>query len=174
MMEKIVTLDVREDLRAGRDPFARIMEAVRGLEPDQELLLIAPFEPAPLFAVLARMGFSHHATPTQTGDWEVLFSRSSAPTAAGTQPPATSQSHCGCGCAPSSAKVVEVDARGLEPPQPLVKILEALARLPPGASLRARTDRRPMHLYARLDERGFLGESEEQSDGSFITHIRRR
>ena len=69
--------------------------------------------------------------------------------------------------------LILVDARGLEPPQPLVKILEALAGLPEGARLRARTDRRPMHLYAQLQERGFVGETEEQEDGSFVTHIRR-
>ena len=66
-----------------------------------------------------------------------------------------------------------LDARGLEPPQPLVVILEALERLPEGAEMRARTDRRPMHLYALIDERGFTGETEEQHDGSFITTIRR-
>ncbi|MBK7999202.1 MAG: DUF2249 domain-containing protein [Verrucomicrobia bacterium] len=66
-----------------------------------------------------------------------------------------------------------VDARGLEPPQPLVTILEALTQLPAGAQMRALTDRRPMHLYGQLTERGFVGESEEQPDGSFITHIRR-
>ena len=54
-----------------------------------------------------------------------------------------------------------------------MKILEALAALPEGARLRARTDRRPMPLYAQLEKRGFLGESEEQPDGSFITHVRR-
>ena len=73
-----------------------------------------------------------------------------------------------------SSAEVEVDARGLEPPQPLVKILEAVAMLPEAARLRARTDRRPMHLYARLEELGFVGETKEESDGSFITHISRR
>ena len=68
---------------------------------------------------------------------------------------------------------INVDARGLEPPQPLMVILEALARLPEGAELRARTDRRPMHLYAHLEERGFTGQTEEQHDGSFVTTIRR-
>jgi uncharacterized protein (DUF2249 family) len=77
------------------------------------------------------------------------------------------------GAASNPAQVVEVDARGLEPPQPLVKILETLAALPAGAELRACTDRRPMHLYAQLEERGFAAATEEQSDGSFITHIRR-
>jgi uncharacterized protein (DUF2249 family) len=66
-----------------------------------------------------------------------------------------------------------VDARGLEPPQPLVVILEALMRLPEGAELQARTDRRPMHLYGHLEERGFTGTTEEQPDGSFLTTIRR-
>ena len=69
---------------------------------------------------------------------------------------------------------VTVDVRGLEPPQPLVRILETLATLAGDATLRAHTDRRPMHLYAQLELRGFVGESEEQTDGSFITHIRRR
>ena len=68
---------------------------------------------------------------------------------------------------------VTLDARGLEPPQPMVLILEALERLPEGAEMRARTDRRPLHLYALLKQRGFTGETEEQNDGSFVTTIRR-
>jgi TusA-related sulfurtransferase len=77
---------------------------------------------------------------------------------------------------PSSAvreAMLDVDARGLEPPQPLVVILEAVSGLSQGAELRAHTDRRPMHLYGQLMERGFIGISEEQPDGSFITTIRR-
>ena len=68
---------------------------------------------------------------------------------------------------------VALDARGLEPPQPLVAILEALARLPEGREMSVRTDRRPMHLYALLEQRGFTSESEDQPDGSFVTTIRR-
>jgi TusA-related sulfurtransferase len=78
------------------------------------------------------------------------------------------------GFAAMSDNVIAVDARGLEPPQPLVRILEALATLPDGAELRAQTDRRPMHLYGFLEERGFVGTSEDQPDGSFITVIRRK
>jgi TusA-related sulfurtransferase len=72
-----------------------------------------------------------------------------------------------------NTELVDVDARGLEPPQPMLRILEALAALAAGATLRARTDRRPMHLYPLLAERGFTAETEEQTDGSFVTHIRR-
>jgi uncharacterized protein (DUF2249 family) len=174
MSQQIVTLDVREEIRNGREPFAKIMQTVAGLKDNEQLLLIAPFEPAPLFAVLAQRGYSHQSKPTPAGDFEVLFTLSSADSAkseasaARPQPPPGSPPRS-CNGTP----VIEVDARGLEPPQPLVKILEALATLPEGARLRARTDRRPMHLYAQLEERGFVGESEEQKDGSFVTHVRR-
>jgi hypothetical protein len=69
--------------------------------------------------------------------------------------------------------VIELDARGFEPPLPLMKTLEAVATLPLGATLRVHTLWRPALLYAKLEERGFTGESEEQADGSYITHIRR-
>jgi hypothetical protein len=36
--EKIVTVDVREDIRQGREPFQKIMAAVERLQPDQTLL----------------------------------------------------------------------------------------------------------------------------------------
>ena len=69
--------------------------------------------------------------------------------------------------------LIELDARGLEPPQPLMKTLEAVASLPAGATLCVHTRWRPALLYAELEKRGFIGESEEQSDGSYITNIHR-
>ena len=75
MSEKIVTVDVREDLAQGREPFSKIMAAVAALKDGQALRLIAPFEPAPLFGVLAGQGFTHKSKPMDTGDWEVMFRR---------------------------------------------------------------------------------------------------
>jgi len=167
MSNQTVTLDVRDDIRNGREPFSRIMGTVAGLQAGDKLLLIAPFEPVPLFGVLEKQGFSHTARPTGSGDWEVLFTRES--TTSGNEPDNFRRS---VQSVPPS--VVEVDARGLEPPQPLVKILETVAGLPQGAELRARTDRRPLHLYAQLEQRGFLAETQEQPDGSFVTHVRRQ
>jgi uncharacterized protein (DUF2249 family) len=172
MSKIIVTLDVRDDIQRGHEPFSRIMQAVASLKENQELLLIAPFKPAPLFGVLGQQGFSHEARPNENGDWEVRFFRGEKIRGALTQTGASSQrvrtpkrEEC------ATTRVVEVDARGLEPPQPLVKILEALAVLPAGAQLRAHTDRRPMHLYSQLEERGFVGETKEQKDGSFVTYV---
>ena len=71
-------------------------------------------------------------------------------------------------------QIIELDARGLEPPQPMMKILEALAALPEGATLAAHTDRQPLLLYPMLEQRGFTYETNSQTDGSHLTQIRRR
>ncbi|HEX2862340.1 MAG TPA: DUF2249 domain-containing protein [Lacunisphaera sp.] len=68
----------------------------------------------------------------------------------------------------------EIDARGLEPPEPLVRILVALETLRPGQVLRARTDRQPCHLFGEADQRGFRHECQAQPDGSWITTLARR
>jgi len=173
MNSKTITLDVREDIRNGREPFSKILSAVNALGADDQLLLLAPFEPKPLFAVLEKQGFKYKAERAKTGDWSVIFTR----------PPSELRPRAGRGApepvdapgpSPVAFRVADVDARGLEPPQPLITILEALAALPLGVELRARTDRRPMHLYPQLEERGFAAETEEQTDGSYVTHIRRR
>jgi hypothetical protein len=69
--------------------------------------------------------------------------------------------------------VVELDLRSCEPPEPLLKTLEAVAGLPADQALRIHTRWRPALLYAELEKRGFTSQSEEQSDGSCITHIHR-
>jgi uncharacterized protein (DUF2249 family) len=172
MNQKIITLDVREDFAQGRPPCTKIQEAAARLQPDEALKLITPFEPVPLYEVLGSQGFEHVSNPVPGGDWEILFTHAKEKRRRAATTPA--KTACGCGCAAASTgKVVEVDARHLEPPQPMVRILEALSTLPADAELRARTDRHPVHLYAALEARGFAGESEEQSDGSFITHVRR-
>jgi len=71
-------------------------------------------------------------------------------------------------------EVLTLDLRGLEPPQPMVRILEAVENLPPDVELHARTDRRPVHLLAQLHQRGLVVESEPHPDGGQLTRICRR
>ncbi len=68
----------------------------------------------------------------------------------------------------------ELDLRGLEPPQPMIAILEIAEELAPGATLLARTDRNPLHLLPELDRRGLEHQSSELPDGSWRTEISRR
>jgi uncharacterized protein (DUF2249 family) len=174
MVPTIIILDVREDFRLGQHPREKIMGAFDQIGIGETLRLLVPFEPVPLYQVANSKGLDHAARKISDGDWEVLFTRHavSAPESPRRDNNSTSsQNHKGGNSDP--IEILDVDARGLEPPQPMVTILEALAALPDGDVLRARTDRRPMHLYPMLEARGFSGESEEQTDGSFITHIRR-
>jgi uncharacterized protein (DUF2249 family) len=49
-----------------------------------------------------------------------------------------------------------VDARGLEPPEPLERVLAALRELRPGENVLMRHRREPLPLYAMLDAMGFV------------------
>ena len=42
MSANTTTLDVREEIRAGREPFSKIMAAVAGLAAQESLLILAP------------------------------------------------------------------------------------------------------------------------------------
>jgi uncharacterized protein (DUF2249 family) len=169
MDPKTTTLDVREDIRSGRPPFDKIQSALNRLKPGENLRILAPFEPVPLFALAATKGLRHRSTHLPDGSWEVVLSLMPEQCPAPNETSPVSKASC---LKATRDDIIDVDARGLEPPQPMVRILETLANLPPGVKLRAHTDRRPVHLYPHLKERGFVGESEEQTDGSFITHIR--
>ena len=87
-----------------------------------------------------------------------------------TPAPAAAAAKTGAGIAKAvSAVVQEIDVRGFEPPEPLVRILAALEALPAGVKLRAQTDREPCHLFGEAKERGFSTDCKEQPDGSWLT-----
>ena len=157
-----VHLDVREDIRRGQEPFARIMRAVKALAEDQVLVLRAPFEPVPLYAVLAKRGLAHWTERRAPDDWTVSFYRDATPREEPTAPSAT----------PAPLRTM-LDVRGLEPPEPMVRVLEAIDRLAPGGELEVRHERRPMFLYPQLDERGFAYETDEPEPGLVRIVIRR-
>jgi uncharacterized protein (DUF2249 family) len=71
--QTLSTLDVRDILKAGGEPFSQIMQAVEALAPGEGLRLLATFKPVPLFGVLAQRGFEHAEREIGGGDWEVIF-----------------------------------------------------------------------------------------------------
>lgn len=73
---------------------------------------------------------------------------------------------------PEPTDEILIDARWLEPPEPLEKVLQALARLRPGQSLRLLLHREPFPLYALLAERGYAHDTTAQADGSYLILIR--
>jgi hypothetical protein len=74
MENKIIELDVREDIKNKLEPFQKIMEAIKELKnPNDTFILHAPFKPAPLFTVLKAKGFTHEAEEIETKHWKVTF-----------------------------------------------------------------------------------------------------
>ena len=73
----MVTVDARPIIAAGGEPFDTIMSAAGELAGDEELVVLAPFEPVPLEGVLSSQGFSYQAEDLGGGDWKVTFRRTS-------------------------------------------------------------------------------------------------
>ncbi|HET7769317.1 MAG TPA: DUF2249 domain-containing protein [Chloroflexota bacterium] len=66
----------------------------------------------------------------------------------------------------AEAPVVHIDVRELPPPEPMLRILEALEHLPPGSTLLVTHARRPIYLYPRLDALGCTHETRELGPGN--------
>lgn len=64
-----------------------------------------------------------------------------------------------------------VDARWLEPPEPMELALEALDHLAPGQRLRLLIHRTPYLLYPILQEWGFSHQTRSTDDGTFEVMI---
>ena len=158
-----VHVDVRDDIRRGHEPFARIMAAVKDLGADAALVLRAPFEPVPLYDVLGKRGLAHWTERRATDDWTVWFYR----TAPSALPGATA------GGATPPVRTLTLDVRGLEPPLPMVLVLERLETLTADEQLEVVHERRPMFLYPQLDERGFAHRTDEPEPGVVRIVIRR-
>jgi uncharacterized protein (DUF2249 family) len=143
---RIVEVDVREDLRSGREPFSAIMAARRQLPPGGVLLLRTIFEPVPLYAVMARQGLAHWTEQLGPEDWAIWF-YSGEPVVSGAAEQAS-------GDEPDTGVVV-LDVRGLEPPEPLLRTLQVLEQLPPGGTLVQVNERVPQFLLPQLRSRGY-------------------
>jgi uncharacterized protein (DUF2249 family) len=126
----------------------------------QSLRLRAGFEPLPLYDLLADRGFCHQSRQLGPDDWEVVFLRDAQH---GKTRPATSRSPAPGARLPVSrpdapeslSANVRIDVSDLAPPEPMVRILEALAQLPAGQTLLVEHVRRPVYLYPQLDALGY-------------------
>lgn len=154
-------LDVRPILAKGGDPFRLIMRTVGELGQDESLHLIVAFDPVPLYAVLGNQGFAHRTEP-KDGAHHVWFWREGRPQ----RPPV----------APFAERAglkepVEMDVRELEPPQPMIAILEKLAELGDGAQLLVRHHREPVLLYEKLAARGYAAKTSKRAEGDYLVHV---
>jgi uncharacterized protein (DUF2249 family) len=149
-MSASVVLDVSPILVRGEEPFSHIQRCVSELREGQSLLLKAPFEPTPLYVFMRQRGYQEHAKQLPSGLWEILF----VPVE---------------DALPESAQ--DLDLRDLEPPEPMRRALEAATSLGRNEVLTIHTRFRPVHLLDRLEELGFIHDSEECAPDHWETHI---
>ena len=71
----------------------------------------------------------------------------------------------------STAPKILVDARDLEPPEPMEKVMQTLALLRAGQSIRLLLHREPFPLYPLLAERGYRHRTRLEADGSYVILI---
>jgi len=71
-------------------------------------------------------------------------------------------------------ETIELDVRGLEPPEPLERVLEALDTLPPDGCLRLKINCRPRPLYRILDQNGYVYDERPGSESLLEITIRQR
>ena len=72
-LSKFKRFDVRRLLKRGAEPLPEILKRVQALEPDEGLIIIAPFLPSPLIGKLGSEGFASRIERGRTNQWIVYF-----------------------------------------------------------------------------------------------------
>ncbi|OAM90054.1 DUF2249 domain-containing protein [Termitidicoccus mucosus] len=160
---------------------AQIFKRWSDLPVGEYFVLVNDHDPVPLYYQFAAQfpgAFSWEYLVTEQDEFQVKITRLAPSPAGSVIPPPPGAPVCSHDreddhAAGAAETALVVDARGLEPPEPMMRILEAVESLAPGAELAALTDRQPIHLYPELDTRGVAHTSEQQQDGSWRTTLRR-
>lgn len=166
--KNVVELDVRAEVNSGSDPFKTIMTAVNSIKEGDVLHLINGFEPVPLYTVMKMKGYDH-TTENKAGVWHIYFHKESA--SASVPEPASVQTGSACTL---GGNTVEVDVRGLEPPEPMVKILETLPQIGAGDVLLVHHHREPLMLYDKLEHLGYEASAEKVTEGYYKVRITKK
>ena len=142
----VCVLDVRPVLARGEHPLAEALATVEALEEQGLLELVAPFEPRPLMAKLREAGCEVTSARQGDGTWLVRAGKG--------------------GLAPLE------DYAELAPPEPMERVLAAVAALPPGAVFVARLPRDPLLVKPHLEARGLAWQVAVRPDGTAVLWVR--
>lgn len=70
--------------------------------------------------------------------------------------------------------MIRIDARGLEPPEPFERVMEALGEIEPGGEVLLIINREPNPLYGVLERNGYSWNTTRFDDGRFEILIREK
>ena len=173
MATDVQTIDVR--IIPSREKHPRIFAALAELGQGEKLEIINDHDPKPLWYQLEMESpgqFSWTYLEEGPEVWRIAIARIAGTPAPRPKPqadpslPVTE--------APRRRLGPHLDNRGLEPPEPMVRILEALKTMPDDAELTADMDREPLLLYPRLVEMGYAYDLTQTADGSYLLRVWRQ
>lgn len=185
---RIVELDVRPYLRQKLEPFQLIMDQVKELETHDVLVLHATFKPTPLLGLMKVKGYANKVQQVGPEHWSVTFVNKknksflqawdAEPDAAMEDAVRDEAGDTGAAASPASSehsgkKIIRLDNRGLEPPQPMIRTLNALEKLGTGDEVIIHNDRVPVFLIEELNSLGYAFTIEEQEDGTAQVFIQK-
>lgn len=162
---QIVDFDVRDLLAAGKDPLTLILDKMKAIEAGQALKVINTFEPVPLIKMLEKQGFDVYADIISNDLVETYFYKKSEDTTIEVTSTKGADSGWDTMIERFTDKMVTIDVRELEMPQPMMNILEQLDKLPADSALYVYHKRIPVFLLPELQDRNFDYRIKEISEG---------
>lgn len=165
---KVTELDVRPILESGKDPFNIIMDVLGKMPADNILKLVNSFEAIPLIKILSKKGYEYYTVNSQDKLVWTYFKKTGnlvkeVPLAQ-LSPKANSDFDQLLSAFGNS--IVKIDVRGLEMPQPMIKILKELESLPQGHVLFVQHKKIPQYLLPDLAEQNYSWRIKEIEEGN--------
>lgn len=164
--EQIIDFDVRDLLASGKDPLTLILDKIKTVKSGQALKIINTFEPVPLIKMLEKQGFVVYTDTIRDDLIETYFYKQADTDTVSVEPEANASKGWDEVMNRFSNKLVTVDVRELEMPQPMLTILSELDKLPADKALHVYHKRIPVFLLPELAERAFEYRIKEISDGN--------
>ena len=162
---QIVDLDVRELLATGKDPLNLILDKIKSVQAGQALKVINTFEPVPLIKMLEKKDFAVYVDTIDANLVETYFYKKSDEVTADVEPKDDANQGWEKVLLRFTDKMITVDVRELEMPQPMMTILGALDQLPDDNALFVYHKRIPVFLLPELSDRNLDYRIKEISEG---------
>ncbi len=172
--EQLVELDVRPVIAAGDDPLSLILDKAKSIKAGQILKIINTFAPVPLIPLLEKKGFVSYMDNVEDKLVETYFFKNSEIIEEDGSAKENLAQDWDRVLDSYKDKLVTIDVRALEMPQPMITILDALERIADGEALFVYHKRIPVYLLPELTERGFEYRVKEVKDGEINLLIFKR
>lgn len=171
--DPVAEIDVGRLLSRGGDPFQVLTQTAAAVPSGRGMVVVAPFDPAPLRQRLAAEGFEAFAEPLSDGRVRVRFLRAGGCAAA--RQPASAETPAEAPAARHKFRLeadgLHLDVRDLPAPRPM---LEVLAVLDGGAhhdALVVHVPQVPVHLITELEDRGWTYEILSDEPGDVVLRL---